>query len=98
MKLTLDRVKHVAKLANLPLTSDEEKKYSQQLSKILDYIDQLNSVDTKDVEPTFNVSGQSNIVAKDEVGDCILPQEDVLSNAPKKENGFFVTKGVFEAE
>lgn len=95
MGLTKDQVNHVAKLANLPLSAEEEEKYSEQLSKILEYIDQLNKVDTSGVEPTFNVSGQSNIEAKDELGEC-LPQEDVLSNAPKKENGFFVTKGVFE--
>ncbi len=95
MKLTKGQVKHVAKLANLPLSSEEEKKYSEQLSKILEYIEQLNQVDTKDVEPTFDVSGQSNVEAKDEVGEC-LSQEDVLSNAPKKQNGFFVTKGVFD--
>lgn len=88
---------HVAKLANLPLSSAEEKKYSEQLSKILEYIDQLNSVDTSNVEPTFNVSGQSNVESEDKLGEC-LPQEDILSNSPKKENGFFITKGVFEAE
>ena len=97
MAITKDQVKHVAKLANLPLTSEEEKKYSEQLSKILDYIDQLNSVDTSNVEPTFNVSGQSNVMNEDKIGTC-LSQEDVLSNAPKKENGFFVTKGVFDNE
>lgn len=98
MKLTKNQVKHVAKLANLPLSSEEEEKYAEQLSKILEYIDQLNSVDTKDVEPTFNVSGQVNVLAKDEIGDCALPQVDALSNAPKKQEGFFVTKGVFDSE
>lgn len=88
-------VSHVAKLANLLLSEDEEEKYSQQLSKILDYIDQLNSVDTKDVEPTFNVSGQENVMSEDKLGDCIISQEDALSDAPKKEKSFFVTKGVF---
>lgn len=96
-KLTRDQVKHVAKLANLPLSAEEEERYSEQLSKILDYIDQLNSVDTKDVEPTFNVSGQSNVESEDKLGEC-LPQEDALSNATKKENCFFVTKGVFDNE
>ncbi|MBI2019906.1 Asp-tRNA(Asn)/Glu-tRNA(Gln) amidotransferase subunit GatC [Candidatus Daviesbacteria bacterium] len=97
MKLTKDQVKHVAKLANLPVTEEEEEKYSEQLSKILDYIDQLNQVDTSDVEPTFNVSGQTNVQSEDKLGVC-LPQDDALSNAPKKENGFFVTKGVFDNE
>lgn len=96
VKLTSDQVKHAAKLANLPLTADEEEKYSKQLSKILDYIDQLNQVDTSNVDPTYNVSGLSNVMVKDEIGDCTLPQKDSLSNASNKKNGFFVTKGVFE--
>ncbi len=90
-------VKHVAKLANLPLTPEEEEKYSDQLSKILEYIDQLNEVDTTNVEPTFNVSEQENVMGKDEPV-VSLSQEETLQNTPKKENGFFVTKGVFEAE
>ena len=95
MKLTKEQVKYVAKLANLPLSSEEEEKYSKQLSKILEYVDQLNQVDTKDIEPTFNVSGQSNVESEDKLGEC-LSAEDALSNASKKENGFFVTKRVFE--
>jgi aspartyl-tRNA(Asn)/glutamyl-tRNA(Gln) amidotransferase subunit C len=98
MKLTRDAVKHVAKLANLPLTPQEEEKYSKQLSRILDYIDQLNSVDTSDVEPTFNVSGRSNVMSEDKLGDCTISQGDALSNTPKKQDGFFVTKGVFQEE
>lgn len=81
------QVKHVAKLANLPLTDQEEEKYSKQLSKILEYVDQLNSVDTSNVEPIFNVSGQNNVMAEDKVGECL-----------DWKKGFFVTKGVFDNE
>ena len=90
-------VKHVAKLANLPLTSEEEEKYSEQLSKILDYIEQLNSVNTDGVEPTFNVSGQENVVRADE-SVASLTQDEALQNAPQRENGFFVTKRVLGEE
>lgn len=100
----------VASLANLPLSPEEEEKYSEQLSKILEYVEQLNKVDTEGVEPTFNVTGISNVLRKDEVGpdligvgDCTISQEESLQNAPQKKNslpagrqGFFVTKGVFE--
>lgn len=96
-KLTKHQVKHVAKLANLTLSSEEEEKYSEQISKILDYVDQLNSADTKNVEPTFNVSGKSNVLEEDRIGEC-LSSEDILSNAPKKQDNFFVTKGVFDNE
>lgn len=104
MKLTSDQVKKVAKLANLPLTPEEEEKYSEQLSKILDYIEQLNEVDTSlgdeptsYVEPTFNVTGQSNVMREDEIVPC-LTQEEALSNAAKKKNNMFETKGVLEEE
>lgn len=95
MKLTRDKVKKVAKLANLTLTSGEEEKYSDQLSKILGYIDQLNRANTSEVEPTFNVGDLQNVMRADEVGES-LPQDEVLKNASRKEKGFFVTKGVFE--
>lgn len=97
MKLTKDLVKHVAKLANLPLSKEEEEKYSDQLSKILDYVDKLNEVDTTNIEPTFNVSGLSNVMRQDETSPS-LSQEEALSNVSKKKEGFFETKGVFKNE
>jgi len=97
MRLSPDQVRHVAKLANLPITSQEEEMYSEQLSKILDYIDHLNSVDTSSVEPTFNTTGLSNVMRKDQVKPSISQQE-ALQNAPETKNGYFVTKGVFEEE
>ena len=97
MKLTIEQVKYVAKLGNLTLTSEEEDLYSGQLSAILDYIDQLNSVDTKGVEPLFNVTGKSSVWREDGPSDS-LTQEDAVKNAPNTKNGYFVTKGVFEGE
>jgi aspartyl-tRNA(Asn)/glutamyl-tRNA(Gln) amidotransferase subunit C len=97
MRITQDQVKQVAKLANLPITSEEEEIYAEQLSNILEYVEQLNSVDTTNVEPTFNVTGQSNIMRQDEVSES-LRQEDAVGNAANSKDGFFVTKGVFEEE
>ncbi len=87
-------VKKVAKLANLPLTEGEEEKYSDQLSKILEYIEQLNKVDTANIEPTFNVSGQENVMDKDQIGECLEWEKGL----PAGRQGFFVTKGVFTDE
>ncbi len=87
-------LKKVAKLANLPLSPEEEEKYSKQLSKILEYVDQLNQVDTGNVEPTFNVTGQSNVMRADETV-ASLSQDEALANAPAKKDSMFVTKGVF---
>jgi aspartyl-tRNA(Asn)/glutamyl-tRNA(Gln) amidotransferase subunit C len=97
MQLTKDQVKKVAKLANLPITEKEEEKYAAQLSKILDYIEQLEKVDTEKVKPTYNVSGRSTIEAEDQVSPS-LRAEEALANARNKEEGYFVTKGVFAEE
>lgn len=88
-------VKHIAKLANLTLTEEEEEKYSEQLSKILDYFEQLNQVDTSSVEPTFNVTGMSDVMREDKTQVC-LSQEEALANAPKTKGNMFETKGVFD--
>ena len=104
-------ISHVAKLADLPLTEEEEEKYTEQLSKVLEYVEQLNSIDTSGVEATFNVSGQENVMAEG-VSEVCLAQEEALANAPKKQDGlparlaakragqagFFITKGVFNNE
>lgn len=95
MKLTTDQVKKVAKLANLPLTTEEEEKYAEQLSQILEYVDQLNQVDTANVEPTFNVTGLNNVMREDETV-AGLSQEEALSNASNKKDSMFVTRGVFD--
>ncbi len=104
MKLSLDQVKKVATLANLPLSGEEEQLFSTQLSAILDYIDQLNSVDTEGIEPIYNVAMNTNNTRRDEVSTSVtrrgasLTQEEALQNASLKHDGFFVTKGVFNDE
>lgn len=95
MKLTKDQVKKVAKLANLPLTEEEDEKYSEQLSNILAYVEQLNQIDTSNIEPTFNVTGLNSVMREDET-QASLSQKEALSNAPQIKDGMFVTKGIFE--
>ena len=97
MRLSREQVRKVAKLANLNIPSEQEEKYSEQLSAILDYIDQLNEVNTENVEPTFNVSKNENKLREDEVR-ASLAQEEAIQNGSKTRDGFFVTKGVFADE
>lgn len=89
-------VLHVAKLANLKLTSAEIKKFQTQLSAILDYIGQLNKVPTEKIEPTSQVTGLENVLREDNAAPS-LSQEEVLQNAPKKHNGLFKVKAIFES-
>ena len=90
-------IDHVAKLANLNLAKEEKKIFEKQLSQILDYITQIESVDTKNVQPTFNVSTNKNITRSDIVSQS-LSQKETLQNAKATKNGQFVTKGVFANE
>jgi aspartyl-tRNA(Asn)/glutamyl-tRNA(Gln) amidotransferase subunit C len=88
-------VKHVAKLANLPLKPAEESKFEKQLSETLSYVEKLNSIDTKGIEPTSQVTGLENITRKDEAKPS-LTQTESLSNAKSQHNGFFKVKAILE--
>ena len=90
-------INHVAKLANLDLSEKEKETFGKQLTQILDYVNQIESADTKNTEPTFNVSSNKNIQRQDTAGKS-LTQEEALQNAKTTKNGQFVTKGVFENE
>lgn len=88
---TMDNVEILAKLA---LTSDERQKAMAEMEKILSYVDKLNELDTKDVEPLVHVMPHSNVFREDEVTNDD-GAEVTLSNAPKKkENQFMVPKTV----
>jgi aspartyl-tRNA(Asn)/glutamyl-tRNA(Gln) amidotransferase subunit C len=81
-------VEHVAKLARLALTEDEKTLYAQQLGKIMDYFDQLQTVDTTGIEPLAHPLPITNVMREDEV---VPPpgREVLLRNAPDKERGYF---------
>ena len=88
-------IDHLAKLANLPLSSEEKQKFEKQLSETLEYVQKLESVDTKDVQPTSQVTGLENVLREDEAAPS-LSQEEVLKNAKSKHNGFFKVKAILE--
>ncbi len=89
-------VKHVAKLANLTLTPEEESKFELQLSNILTYVEKLKEVDTKNVEQTAQVTGLENVKREDTNAQVSLSQEEALSGTKNKHNGFFKVKAIFE--
>lgn len=88
-------IKKVAKLAGLTLTKDEESKFEKQLSDILQYVEKLSEVDTKNVEPTSQVTGLENITRND-VATPSLSQEDALSGTDNQHNGMFKVPAILE--
>ena len=89
-------VAHVAKLANLPLSKEEEKKFESQLSSVLEYVSKLNEIDTKSIEPTSQVTGLENVTREDQPSPS-LSQEEALSNTKSKHNGLFKVKAILDS-
>ncbi len=83
MKLTAEQVRHVARLARLALRDEDVERFRAQLSAILDHIEQLNRLDTKDVEPTAHATEIANYLRPDTVQPS-LPPDRAVANAPTK--------------
>ena len=88
MPVTINDVEHVAKLARLEFREAEKKKFTLQLNTILDYIEKLNELDTRNVEPLSHVIELTNVLREDIVKPS-YPQEEMLKNAPEKSDKFF---------
>ena len=95
MPLTQKEVEHIAKLARLELTGEQENLYRGQLSAILDYIAKLSELDTTDVPPTYGGGLSQMTLREDEVGPSLSPEE-LLKNAPEAEDNQFRIPPVFE--
>ena len=86
--ISTEEVKHVAKLARLELTEEEKEKFTGQLGAVLEYVNQMNEVDTSNVEPMAHAIDFSNVMREDEVY-YEQTKEELMANAPYEENGFF---------
>lgn len=93
MSLDIAQVKKVGTLSSLPLTPVQEEKLAKELSETLEYVKQLESVNTKGVEPTSQVTGLENVTREDEVGES-LTQEQALQNAKQTRNGYIMVPAI----
>ncbi|MFB5762956.1 Asp-tRNA(Asn)/Glu-tRNA(Gln) amidotransferase subunit GatC [Paenibacillus medicaginis] len=95
MDISLENVRHVAKLSRLNLTSAEEELMTEQLNAILHYAEKLNELETDEVEPTTHVLHVSNVMREDEARPS-LTLEQVMRNAPEEEDGQFKVPAILE--
>jgi len=95
MALTTDEVRHIARLARLALTDDEVERYREQLSGILAHCEELSAIDTTDVPPTSQALAQTNVIRADEVHPS-LASDDVMANAPRREDGYLRVRAVLD--
>lgn len=81
MNITKDEVKHLAKLSSISLNESEVENLRGDLENIVNYINQLNELDTENVEPTYSVSENQNIWREDEIDNYGVGKEELLALA-----------------
>ncbi|MFZ3122519.1 MAG: Asp-tRNA(Asn)/Glu-tRNA(Gln) amidotransferase subunit GatC [Thermodesulfovibrionales bacterium] len=88
-------VEYISKLARLSVSEKEREAFSAQLQSILSYMEKLNELDTKDVEPTSHVVSLSNVM-RDDVQRDSISREDALANAPDRTDKFYRVPKIIE--
>lgn len=90
MSTTIDEalVRHIGRLSRIELTDEEVHTFRDQLASILDAFDKLQELDTDDVEPMPHAVGLTNVLAEDEPGESLTP-EQALANAPARDGDYF---------
>jgi aspartyl-tRNA(Asn)/glutamyl-tRNA(Gln) amidotransferase subunit C len=95
MAISREEVEHVAYLVRLGLTEDEKTHFQEQLSHILDVMQVINQVETDHIPPTAQVIPLGNVMRDDQVRPC-SPTEEILKNAPMRDDGYIRVKPVLE--
>lgn len=94
VKLTDDDVLKLARLSRLHLSDDEKAQFRTEIETILGYVEQLQTVELKDLKPTNQVTGLENVMRKDEVKDYGITPEELLKNAPATQDGLIKVRRV----
>lgn len=85
-KLTRDDILKLAQLARLDLTDDEINDFTSEFGDILQYVEQLQAVDTDNLKPTNQVSGNINVMRDDEIRGYGYEPSELLKNVPAIED------------
>ena len=88
MEITDEIVDHIAHLSRLEFNGDEKENIKSDLIKIIDFVDQLNAVDTDGVEPLIFMTDAINVLREDKFEPTIT-QEEALKNAPNHDSDYF---------
>lgn len=86
----------LARLSRLELSDEEVDKFREEIASILGYVEQLQSVDIDNIEPTSQVTGLVNITRPDEIIDYKTSPEELLKNVPATEDNYIKVKRMIE--
>ena len=95
MKIDKNTINKIARLSRIKLDGKESEDYIKDLNSILDCVEQLNEVNTENVEPLSNISS-SILPKREDVSKDTNSSEEILENAPDKLEGFFAVPKVVE--
>ena len=95
MSVSIEQVRHIAKLARIAMSDEEIERLAPELNNILGWVEQLGEVDTDGVEPLTAVIDQKLRLRDDVVTDGNI-RDEVLENAPEAQHGFFAVPKVIE--
>jgi len=95
--LTKEDILHIAQLANLTLTDEEVEKYMNQLTETIKYVENLDELDTTNVEPTSHSTNVTNVYFEDGTENTRqFTQKEAIQNAKNIKNDQFVVKRIME--
>jgi aspartyl-tRNA(Asn)/glutamyl-tRNA(Gln) amidotransferase subunit C len=95
LKLNTNTINKIAKLARIRLSEKEADEFLKDINSILDWVEQLNEVNTDNVEPLTNISSSALTKRRDENQD-INSSDEILQNSPDKLEGYFAVPKVVE--
>ena len=96
-EVTLDEVRHVAKLARMALSDEELERVRRELNRIMDYFVELQQLDTEGIGDTSHAIPMTDVYRQDEIGDS-LPPAKIVQNAPDSIENFFRVPTFMEEE
>jgi len=95
MKLSNEKIEHLASLARIGMSGDETSNFGKQLSDILDYLEILDAVDATNTPPTIQPIALINVLQEDIIQPSMTLSE-VLVNAPEREEDYFRVRAIHE--
>ena len=95
MKIDKNTINKIARLSRIKLDDKESEDYIKDLNSILEWVEQLNEVNTENIEPLSNISS-SVLPKREDTSKDVNSSDEILENAPDKIEGFFAVPKVVE--
>ncbi len=95
MSISLDEVRHVARLARLELDDQEILLLQSELNSLLGHFSDLMDVEVDGIEPQSHANVMFNVLAEDNIAEC-LSRDEALANSPRSRAGLFVVPNILE--